>query len=964
MRFATPLALVLLLAIPYIVWVAWARQSYRSWRRSASLALRVAIMALLTLALAGAQAVRAADELAVVFLVDGSDSITFEQAQQAETLIRDAMAQMVANDRAAVIVFGGNALVDRPMSALSDLAPISSVPQTLQTDLAEAIRLGLALFPAESGRRMVVLSDGAANVGNAEEAARLAAVSGVTIDFVSLIRSGTPAEAWLLNVDVPTRVSEGEIFTVAVSAESTTNQPATLRIISGGNIVAEQAVNLSVGVNNYTIRIEAGEQEFTRFAVELIAANDTYIQNNQLGAFTEVVGAPKVLIVSADGSLDENNRPVLDESPQLRLALTAVGLDVETVTPQGLSADLAQLSNYASIVLVNVNAKNLSPRKMDALQTYVRDLGGGLIAVGGPNSYGMGGYFQTPLEAALPVEMQIKDSERFPAVSIAIVIDRSGSMGVEENGISKIQLAAQGAARVVELLNDNDEITIITVDEQPDTTIGPYLATERETVIGQLRQLGAGGGGIFVRNGMQAAANALAETANPVKHIIVLADGSDSEQKEGVPDLIDTLVADGVTVSMVAIGEGKDVAWLREMAERGNGRFHLTDRAANLPQIFTQETTNIQRSYVIEERFFPELVSNSPILSGIDAIPPLYGYVGTSPKATAQVVLRSTMEDPVLAQWQYGLGRSVAWTSDATGRWATDWVRWPAFPTFWAQAVRWTIAQNRESTVESAITLDGESADLTVDVRNTAGTFLDGLTMEANVVAPDGEVENVVLQQVAPGRYSADFTPTSEGAYLVRIAGADETEETVVGQTTGWVLGYSPEYQQFDPNPNLLSTIAEMTGGRDVSADPTAIFLHDVEASRAIRPIWHLLTFIALLLLPLDIAVRRLVITQSDLARAYEWAFGRFRSTQPIPQPRTEQASRLFEAKQRAVSKQQTAISNVAGHDPTVQPVADNNQQPATSNKPPNMKDAPPTTHHASPLASRLLAKKRQQQRD
>jgi uncharacterized membrane protein len=405
--------------------------------------------------------------------------------------------------------------------------------------------------------------------------------------------------------------------------------------------------------------------------------------------------------------------------------LEAAGLEVDRVTPTALPSDLAALSNYASVVLVNVNAKDLTERKMLALQSYVRDLGGGLVVVGGPESYGMGGYFQTPLEAALPVEMQIKDQERFPSVSIVIVIDRSGSMGMDEGGVTKIQLAGEAAVRVVELLNDFDEITVLPVDTQVTGAIGPLPAGERELAINQIRQMGAGGGGIYVRTGLEAAAEALAQSSSQVKHIIVLADGSDSEQKEGVPQLLDALTAEGVTVSMVSIGQGSDTPWLQQMAERGNGRFHLTDRAANLPQIFTQETTAIQRSYLIEERFFPNLVSGSPILAGITAVPPLYGYVGTSPKTTAQVILDTHQGDPLLAAWQYGLGRSVAWTSDATGRWGREWVQWSGYPAFWAQAVRWTIDQSRDSNVETNVALNGGTARLTVDARSNDG-FLNG----------------------------------------------------------------------------------------------------------------------------------------------------------------------------------------------------------------------------------------------
>ena len=280
-----------------------------------------------------------------------------------------------------------------------------------------------------------------------------------------------------------------------------------------------------------------------------------------------------------------------------------------------------------------------------------------------------------------------------------------------------------------------------------------------------------------------------------MKHIILLADGADSEQKEGVPELIDALTAEDVTSTTVSIGDGPDTPWLQEMAERGNGRFHFTDRAANLPQIFTQETTSIQRSYLIEERFFPSLVSSSPILSGITAVPPLYGYVGATAKGTAQTILKTHQDDPLLAVWQYGLGRSVAWMSDATGRWATDWVRWEGFPAFWAQTVRWTLPVDQDSAVETAVTYENGQAQLTVDVGAGDDQFRNNLQLEANVIAPDGQVTAVTLPQVAPGRYAAAFTPKQEGAYLLRIAGEGETEADAIGQTTGWVLGYSPEYR-------------------------------------------------------------------------------------------------------------------------------------------------------------------------
>jgi uncharacterized membrane protein len=967
MNFTTPVALLLLLALPYFFWLGRPRPGAIRRRRDwASLGLRLLILLLLIFSLAGSQIVRAANELAVVFLVDVSDSINPQQRATAEEYVRQAIETMGPDDQAAVILFGANAVVERPMSGLAELAPITSVPQALHTDLAEAIRLGMALFPAGSSRRFVILSDGAATAGNTMEAARLAGAAGVEIDYVPIQSSVGVVEAWVTAVDAPTRVSEGETITVLVTAESTADMAATLRVLAGGQVIYNAAIQLRPGTNNFSIPLRATVQEFIRYTVEIVPDQDSYYQNNQLAAYTEVVGPPRVLVVASDGSIDESGNPVPDESPALILALQGAGLEVERTTPAGLSSSLPELSNYAGIVLVNVNAKNLSPRKMNALQSYVRDLGGGLVVVGGPQSYGMGGYFRTPLEETLPVEMQIKDQERFPAVSMAIVIDRSGSMGVQENGITKIQLADEAAARVVELLNDFDEITVIPVDTIPDNVIGPVQADDKAAIISEIRTIGAGGGGINVRTGLQAAAEAVAGSSNQVKHIIVLADGDDSNEQEGVPELIDALVAEGVTVTMVAIGQGKDVNWLRSMAQRGGGRFHLTEAAANLPQIFTQETTAIQRSYLIEERFFPNQASRNPILSGITAVPPLYGYVGTSSKATAQVVLETHLGDPLLAVWQYGLGRAVAWTSDAAGRWGTEWVRWAGFPTFWAQTVRWSIPPGRDNTVETVVQFEEQTARLMVDARGTDGALLNDLFMEANVVAPDGTVLPVTLAQTAPGRYETEFVPEAEGAYLIRVTGYNpEEEEAAIAQTTGWVLGYSPEYQQLEANLDLLQTLADITGGENLQDNPADVFAHTLAAEPTTRPIWPWLTLLAVLLLPVDIALRRLVISRRDVERAWAATFGRWRPARPEQAPeRTQQVSRLFAAKKRASTTRPEgpALAQPAEKPAVEPPLPDPSPADSTPTRP--EPEAPPTLPAEAPppgsLAARLLEKRRQ----
>ncbi|HOU40364.1 MAG TPA: VWA domain-containing protein [Promineifilum sp.] len=984
MSFTTPAALLLLLVLPAVAWLVWPTQPRRTAARPRprsgwlGLALRLLILALLILSLAGAQLVRAVDDLAVVFLVDASDSMSRESAAAAEAFVREAVGDMGPDDRAAVVLFGANALVEQPLrhfGSAGDLPPFASQPGRLNTNLAEALRLSLALLPAGTARRVVVLSDGAATTGDTPAAARLAAAAGVSIDTVYLPRPAAINEVILRDVVAPARVGQGETFRLEIAAESTTATTATLRVLGDEAVVYEEEVQLQPGANNFVVRLGAATPAFARYRVQLAPAPaaDTFPQNNELAAFTEITGQPRVLLVAAVPAEDAP-----DEAAQLAAALAASGLTVERTTPAELSPALDDLADYAGVFLVNVNARDLSLRKMAALQAYVRDLGGGLTAIGGPDSFGMGGYFATPLEEALPVDMQIHDEERFPSVSLVLVIDRSGSMTAEEGGVMKIQLAAEGAVRALELLNPGDEMTLIPVDEAADDIIGPVTTADRDSAIAQMRALGAGGGGIFVRTGLQAAAGVLASSDREVKHIVVLADGADAEEKEGVPELIGELTAQGITVSMVSIGQGPDTPWLRQMAELGNGRFHLTNEAANLPQIFTQETAAIQRSYLVEERFFPAQVASSPILAGIRETPALYGYVATSAKATAQVALETPRADPLLALWQYGLGRSLAWTSDATGRWAQDWVRWGGFATFWNQAARWTFGNRGAGGLAASVRLDGERARLTVDAQDTGGAFLNDLTLSANVVSPSGETQTVALAPVAPGRYEGAFTPATEGAYFIGVGTTADGQQTAADpaagglQTTaGWVLGYSPEYAALSSDPALLASLAAQTGGRALAPagaggpGPAVVFDHNLDAAPAGQPLWPWLTLAAALLLPLDVAARRLQLTRREWERIRNVELGMWNRKRGSAEPereRVEGMATLLQAKERAtvgrfakspaptmsderrVTNAESASSDVDG----ARPVAPS-QPPAADVRLPTAESRPPTTGEATP---------------
>jgi uncharacterized membrane protein len=900
MAFTQPLFLLLLLILPYFAYLGWPKGRYGRGRAWTALVLRCLIVALVVLSLAGAQLVHGGDALAVVFLVDVSDSVSEEAQERALAFVEEALAALGPDDRAALVLFGADALVERPMMAGADaLGEIASIPRTHQTDLEGAIRLGMALFPAGAARRLVILSDGRPTLGEAEQAVRLAQSQGIQVDVVPLASTpldGEQVEAWISDITAPDRLHQGEEFALAVSARATGDVDAVLTVLAGDHVVAQRAVHLNPGDNTFAVPLTAGEPGFAPFRAYLAPAGDVYVQNNALSAFSLVEGPPRVLLVLPP---EEGDR----EGEALAAALQSAGLDVVEITTGGLPSDSASLAEYTAIVLVNTPAKAFSPRALDALQSYVRDLGGGLVAVGGPNAYGVGGWYDTPLEETLPVDMTIQDTERFPPMAIVIVIDKSGSMSAQEGGVQKIRLAGEAAARVAELITDLDEITVIAFDDRPSDVIGPLPGSQRDEVIDRVIRLQAGGGGIYVRESLQAALGYLEDSDKAVRHIILLADGSDSEHQENVRELVEERIAGpGITLSSVAIGRGQDLRFLEEIAELGGGRYYFTDRAASLPVIFAEETQLAMRSYVVEEPFYPSLTAISPILTGIDAVPQLAGYVATTPKPAGRVILTTHQNDPLLAAWQYGLGRSVAWTSDATGRWAQQWVTWDAFSRFWAQVVRWTIVERAEVPVEVGVTMEGDEARVTVDAQDEDGAFVNSLDAGVSIVGPDGEVVRVDLVQTAPGRYEGTFVPQAEGAYVMRLTGSLQDEEAVA-LTTGWVMGYSPEYASLEGDPTYLAGLAEVGEGA-VLAEPSEAIAHDIRGVGVRQDLWPYLLALAALLLPFDVGVRRLALGRRDFVRLWAWVVARLPgrrrpATAEVPSP----VGRLFQAKARTEAR-------------------------------------------------------------
>ena len=885
---APHIAVILLLLLPVVWAIGFPRHAFRRRRDIASLIVRTVIMALLILSLAGLQTVQAVDRLAVIFLVDASDSMGSGSEDQQLAFIGAALEAKQPDDEWAALLFGDNAVPENDFSVASEIEAFASLPQTTGTDIANAIQTALSMFPPDVSRRIVVLSDGQATDGDAIARAQRAAVSGVEVSYAPIFREAAP-DARITSIDAPGRVAENQSFDISVGIQAEAATPANLLIFSGGRLIHEAALELQAGESRYSLT-QAGEKSgFLDFTAQIVvpSESDNFNQNNQLGAFSQVVGPARVLLVSVEPS----------ETQFLLPALEQAGILVDVVAPADVPVNMARLANYKSVILANVPAAELGRGQMTLLDQFVSDIGGGLVMIGGPQSYAPGGYYQTPLERTLPVEMQIKDQKRLPQLTIAYLIDRSGSMGqIGRSGVPNLELAKRAIVLSLDLLQPSDRVAIGTFDTGGAWVVPFQQVNDAQALIAMTNTIRSGGG-TDILAGLRLVERDIVEEPSQLKHLILLTDGGASSR--GLVELSGALYEQfNVTLSAIAIGRSPG-AFLAPMAEAGAGNYYRVADVEQIPLIFAQETVLASRSYIVEKSFTPLVTGSSAIIDGISAFPPLRGYVAATPKVAAQRILSGPepYEDPILAAWQYGLGRVVAWTADASARWANEWVDWDEFPRFWGQAVAWSINAGANKNLETRVVTAGDRARIVVDARDDEGGFLDGLVLNSAVLNPAGASLRLPMQQTAPGRYESSFAPRNEGAYFLTINGGPQPDSRLGSLTDlhGWVMSYSPEYIPRPHDERLLAEIAEITGGQNLAETPESVFAHDLSAEMAATDVWQRLVLLALLLLPLDIAVRRLIITRSDLQRLRAYLGGG-----GLDESRSQRMQALFQARGRS----------------------------------------------------------------
>ena len=894
--FDTPLALLLLVpALGLTIGLHLAsRRRVGLGRRRLALLLRIAVLGALVLALAGFRLVLPVDRLATVFVVDLSDSVGTSGREDALAWIRDSLAVMPEDDVAGIVGFGRAALVERLPAEVREIDRIASTPVRSATDIGAALRLASALFPDDAQKRIVLLSDGNDTTGSGQSEAALAAARGIQIE-TRAIGLGAADEVIAERLTTPSTAKIGEDVEAIVEVRSTVAQPATVRLYANGAQVDSATVDLSVGSNRVSFLVTPKETGFHMFRAVVEAGRDTFNQNNRADSDTIVKGEPRVLVLAGDEKV----------AAELVGALEAERQIVDTMVPERLPAGVDGLLAWDSIVLVDVSRLRLSDAQLTGLQHYVRDFGRGLVMIGGPKSYGAGGYTDTPVEETLPVDMGVKDQQKQPDVALVVVIDKSGSMdachcntfnggaggGSGIGGVRKVDIGKEAILRAAAAMTVRDQLGVVAFDEKAHWVVQTQplggIADLRGN-IGGIQPLGQTN--IFA--GLEQAVKSLEGTTATRGHIILLTDGwSSSGQYDAI---LARMKAAGIPLSTVGAGGGSN-PFLAGLAKQGNGRFYQADNPASIPDIFLKETQKVAGQQIVEEPFHPILTSQSPILRGIDALPQLLGYNGTTAKAAAQTVLVTPRDDPLLAQWQYGLGRSVAWTSDSTGRWAKGWLGWNGFTKFFSQLVSWTFPGEETGGIEATFVTEGSQTKLRVESVAEDGSPRDFYSTAVAITTPDLQSKALGLSQVAPGVYEVALGEIDPGAYVLRVS-QTRPGSSALGRTLGLVAPTPAEYRFLGTNESFLATLRAATGGRAITT-PEQPWTHDLSVNASSTDLWPTLLLLALLLWPLDIALRRVSVGRRELVDARRWLAGGWRRSMA---PRTSDVAGMLAARDRA----------------------------------------------------------------
>nr|WP_243414886.1 VWA domain-containing protein [Sporosalibacterium faouarense] len=794
------------------------------------------------LALSGLSLKTSIDRVATIFAVDLSES-TRNDVDEIRTFIESSLEYMDDRDEVGIVTFGENGEVEIPLSKELNRVDFQTNPGEGFTNIQKGLSISQALLPENANKRVILMTDGEENLGNSMEEGSI--LQHKNIDFkIYAINKTESAEVQIQDIEVPKILHENQSFDVLVKIYSNIKTNAKVTLYSDRTIVGESEVIVEEGMNRFIFKDQANKSGFKSYRAVITPERDSFTENNDYSTYTEIKGKPSILLVDGESN----------GAREIEKLFNSSGLNISHIKDRELPRTLSELTKYSAIVMSDVSLENVNNGFINSIKGYVRDYGGGLVVTGGENSFALGGYYKTPLEEVLPVDMEMKINGEVPSLGLMLVIDKSGSMGGSES-LSKIELAKEAAIKAVDSLKVKDQIGVVAFDGAAQWVVDVTGIQDKDAIKNSIGTIRAGGGTSIIP-ALDEAYLALKDVETKLKHIILLTDGH--AESAGYDQLLENIREDGITISTVAVGDGADQYLLENIAEIGKGRYYFVNDYTSIPQIFTKETFLASKSYINNRTFTPtaryihEMIN--PLLNGI---PNLDGYISTSRKDRAETILTSDKDEPILAAWQYGLGRSVAWTSDTNGKWTSQYLTTDEGIEFMKNMLEWTLPRTSS---DNLIVESNKIGSIQEVIVTNTNEFDEDFITKATIISPDNTKKEVELLPDKPGEYKMQFPLDEKGVYIVKV-NQYKDGDIVNTANHGISVNYSKEYD-FSSSVNRLNSLANRGNGTFIS-NPEDVFNDNFDDIYGFKNLSRILMIIALLLFIIDIAIRRLNLNLS-----------------------------------------------------------------------------------------------------
>lgn len=783
-----------LLLVPMLALLAWCWRGIE-WTRP----LRILSLLLLVLALCDPRLSRFGPGLDLWVLVDQSSS-----AETARAAHQNEIEGLLESSKSSVdeIHYVDYAEAPQLRENQSDHTYDGNRDATR---LSDAIEFSLANMAPNRTARMLVLTDGYSTEPLAGVEARLRSQQ-VPLDY-RLLESPATQDYQVDFLRTATRVRPGEPFLIELQVSGIPNASVPYEIFRDGQGIGRGKLEVREGLGSLRFTDRVTQPGAHHYEARISPAPDALSGNNTGESWLEVVAGPRVLLVT--------HYP--DDPIIAALREEHIEVDVETET-RGISP--GRLSGAKAVIFNNVPAYEVPPAFLSGLDFFVRDQGGGFMMVGGKYSFGSGGYFKSPVDEILPVSMELRTEHRKLSVAMAIVMDRSGSMSLAvSKGVTKMDMADDGAARAVELLGPRDAISVIAVDTDPHVIIPlTEIGGNAASLAGPIRHIASEGGGIYVYEGLKAGWEQLKQSTAGQRHLILFADANDSVHPEAYKSLIAEMVKQGVTISTIGMGNptDKDAALLQEIATLGNGRSYFNADPNGLPTIFAQETVAIARSAFLTDPVDVQATSGWSEIAAqpIAWLPSVDGYNLSylKPEATAALFSKDEYQAPLVAFWQRGLGKAMAISFPLGGEYSQRVRQWKEYGNFTRTVTHWLLGADTPPGLGLRTRLRGTELQVSLLYNESWEERISQKPPLLRIAQEDGHGGSVATsptwQRISPGRYDATvhLPPTRYARGAVQVG-------PYVLPFGPLVAGTNPEWTRDRRRLEELKTLAKTTGG-------------------------------------------------------------------------------------------------------------------------------------------------------